>query len=376
MLGATPLPAGHGPTRRRPRRTRCRTPRRELGLRLAAAAARGQLRARAGAPRRARAADRGPGVRQPARRGRARTCRLCGECDIGCNDGAKNSLDHTYLSAARHHGADLRTLARGAGLRPRPDGGYEVDYVRHDADDGAPAPRPAVRGRSPATGWCWPRARSARPTCCCATARAFPGLSPALGTRFSRQRRPADASCSAPGTAAGSGRWTPAAGRSSPAPSGWPTSSTGTARGRGAYIEDGGYPAFVDWLVGGGRRARRRRGGWPGSPSSAVRPSRPRPDDATCRPRSSDLIGTARCRSARCRCSAWAATSPTACCGCAAAGSTSTGRRRPARRTSSGCARRCGAIAAVLGAKYADNPHVAAQAGHHRAPGRRRPHGP
>src|SRR6202011_2390347 len=28
------------------------------------------------------------------------TCRLCGECDIGCNDGAKNTLDHTYLSAA------------------------------------------------------------------------------------------------------------------------------------------------------------------------------------------------------------------------------------------------------------------------------------
>ena len=29
-----------------------------------------------------------------------RTCRLCGECDIGCNDGAKNTLDHTYLSKA------------------------------------------------------------------------------------------------------------------------------------------------------------------------------------------------------------------------------------------------------------------------------------
>ena len=34
-----------------------------------------------------------------------RTCRLCGECDVGCNDGAKNTLDHTYLSAAAHHGA-------------------------------------------------------------------------------------------------------------------------------------------------------------------------------------------------------------------------------------------------------------------------------
>src|SRR6516162_3045163 len=29
-----------------------------------------------------------------------RTCRLCDECDSGCNDGAKNTLDYTYLSRA------------------------------------------------------------------------------------------------------------------------------------------------------------------------------------------------------------------------------------------------------------------------------------
>lgn len=28
------------------------------------------------------------------------TCRLCGECDVGCNYGAKNTLDHTYLSSS------------------------------------------------------------------------------------------------------------------------------------------------------------------------------------------------------------------------------------------------------------------------------------
>src|SRR5205085_5498711 len=38
-----------------------------------------------------------------------RTCRLCGECDIGCNDGAKNTLDLTYLSRAVEHGAEIRT---------------------------------------------------------------------------------------------------------------------------------------------------------------------------------------------------------------------------------------------------------------------------
>src|SRR5215469_6663762 len=63
------------------------------------------------------------------------TCRLCGECDIGCNNGAKNSLDHNYLSAAQHHGADLRTGHEVRAIRPNPAGGYEVDYVRHDLQD-------------------------------------------------------------------------------------------------------------------------------------------------------------------------------------------------------------------------------------------------
>ena len=46
------------------------------------------------------------------------TCRLCGECDIGCNYGAKNTLDHTYLSAAQHAGADIRVRHEVKGFRP------------------------------------------------------------------------------------------------------------------------------------------------------------------------------------------------------------------------------------------------------------------
>jgi cholesterol oxidase len=45
----------------------------------------------------------------PNLHGRAReTCRLCGECDVGCNYGSKNTLDYTYLTAAWHAGADIR----------------------------------------------------------------------------------------------------------------------------------------------------------------------------------------------------------------------------------------------------------------------------
>jgi cholesterol oxidase len=65
--------------------------------------------------------------------GRARvTCQLCGECDAGCNYGAKNTLDYNYLSRAVDHGADIRTLAEVKRIAPRQGGGYAVTYVRHD----------------------------------------------------------------------------------------------------------------------------------------------------------------------------------------------------------------------------------------------------
>jgi cholesterol oxidase len=39
------------------------------------------------------------------------TCRLCGECDIGCNYGSKNTLDFNYLSEVRRLGAQIQTLS-------------------------------------------------------------------------------------------------------------------------------------------------------------------------------------------------------------------------------------------------------------------------
>jgi cholesterol oxidase len=184
--------------------------------------------------------------------GRQRTtCRLCGECDIGCNIGAKNSLDYNYLSAARHHGADLRTGHEVRAIRPRPASGYEVDYIRHEPA-GESGPRGAAAQPSGTivcerlvlaagtygTSYLLLRNRA-----------HFPGLSPALGTRFSgngdvlsflinaRDRggiRPLDAS---------RGPVITSAIRLSD------QHDVPAGSGRGAYLEDGGYPAFVDWLV-------------------------------------------------------------------------------------------------------------------------------
>ena len=60
-----------------------------------------------------------------------RTCRMTGECDIGCNDGAKNSLDHTYLSAASHHGASIHLRTEVRTITRITDGTFDVGFVEH-----------------------------------------------------------------------------------------------------------------------------------------------------------------------------------------------------------------------------------------------------
>ncbi|WP_283139571.1 FAD-dependent oxidoreductase [Rhizohabitans arisaemae] len=180
-----------------------------------------------------------------------RTCRLCGECNIGCNDGAKNSLDHTYLAAARHHGADLRTWHEVLAIRPRAGGGYEVDYVRHDPQTGPRdlpihtigCDRLILAAGTYGTSYLLLRSRL-----------NFPGMSKALGTRFSGNGdllsfllRATDRSRTRPINASQGPVITSAIRLAD----GWDGSPSASWGHRGAYIEDGGYPGFVDWLVEG-----------------------------------------------------------------------------------------------------------------------------
>jgi cholesterol oxidase len=73
---------------------------------------------------------------EPNLHGRTRyTCRLCGECDIGCNYGSKNTLDYTYLSRAKlTYNADIRTCCEVRSFEPRDGGGYTIHYVVHDPE--------------------------------------------------------------------------------------------------------------------------------------------------------------------------------------------------------------------------------------------------
>jgi cholesterol oxidase len=62
------------------------------------------------------------------------TCRLCGECDLGCNFGSKNTLDFNYLSAAARLGAEIRTLCEVKEMAPDAPHGYQVRYLRHEPE--------------------------------------------------------------------------------------------------------------------------------------------------------------------------------------------------------------------------------------------------
>ncbi len=56
-------------------------------------------------------------------------CTKCGECDIGCNIHAKNTLDLNYLFRAHHQfQAEIRTQAEVTDIQEIP-GGFEVSYI-------------------------------------------------------------------------------------------------------------------------------------------------------------------------------------------------------------------------------------------------------
>jgi cholesterol oxidase len=54
-------------------------------------------------------------------------CRLVAECEFGCQHGAKNSVDLTYLARAERLGAEVRTGAVVSHISPIKDG-FAVDY--------------------------------------------------------------------------------------------------------------------------------------------------------------------------------------------------------------------------------------------------------
>ena len=177
------------------------------------------------------------------------TCRMCGQCDIGCNYGSKNTLDLTYLSQADSHpNAEIKTLHEVRGITPIDDGraGYWVDCARYTP------PEPAWKRReSPVAEQVRFRAKTlviaagalGSTYLLLRNRTALPRMSPRLGTRFSGngdylgffKGGPTD-------FAASDGPVITSYVRGADALDGVP------GAGRGFVLQDGGYPVLAEWL--------------------------------------------------------------------------------------------------------------------------------
>lgn len=178
------------------------------------------------------------------------TCRLCGECDIGCNEGSKNTMDHTYLSAAKYHGADIRTLAEVTSIAPLDGGGFEVTYTQYGADVDQTGHRSHTTRRIRCATLFLGAGSLGTTTLLLRNRVNLPEVGRALGTRFS-----------------GNGDLlTFAMGARSEGPTGkmrlidgsyGPVITTAIrvpdeadgGTGRGYYVQEAGFPEFANWLI-------------------------------------------------------------------------------------------------------------------------------
>jgi cholesterol oxidase len=185
------------------------------------------------------------------------TCRLCGECDIGCNYGSKNTLDYNYLSEANKLGAELRDGCEVRTVAPRTGGGFTVEYVEHDVDDtGRGADRTAPHRVEITSDRLILAAGTFGTTYLLLKNRDhFPRLSWRLGHYFSgngdflglahNAHTITDGQVSIRDLAPSHGSVITSMVRVADALDTGPDQGDGP----GYYIQDGGYPGFVDWLV-------------------------------------------------------------------------------------------------------------------------------
>src|SRR3954468_218058 len=103
-------------------------------------------------------------------------CENLGRCDIGCPVGAKNTVDITYLARAEQRGAEVRPLRLATALEPLSGGGWRVRF-RHLGGGGDGSVEGARLVLAAGTLGSTRLLLQNR--------KALPGLSPALGTRFS-----------------------------------------------------------------------------------------------------------------------------------------------------------------------------------------------
>ena len=189
MIGLQRFPVDHEPYASTPKTIAFKEAAERIGLEWFLPEAGGHVRQRG--PRRRSRARRSRRSSRTSTAARARPARLCGECDVGCNYGAKNTLDYNYLTHAKHHGAEIRTLCDVRRFEPRDGGGYARRTTRDLGDERRERARPTVdadvRPPDPQRG----HARHDQPAA--AQPQRVPGPLAQARHALLRQRRPADA---------------------------------------------------------------------------------------------------------------------------------------------------------------------------------------
>jgi cholesterol oxidase len=169
------------------------------------------------------------------------TCRLVGECNVGCNFGSKNSLDFNYLSKASDDGLDIRCLHEVEAFEQSSDGRYRIEVADHSSAVKSKRRRQPVRRVIYARRLILSAGALGTPYLLLSNRSAFPHISPQLGTRFS-----------------GNGDFIAFAARS-PTPMNPARGPVITASVRvpdvleggsapGHYVQDGGYADFLAWV--------------------------------------------------------------------------------------------------------------------------------
>ncbi|MDJ0615454.1 MAG: GMC family oxidoreductase [Calothrix sp. MO_192.B10] len=168
------------------------------------------------------------------------TCRLCGECDIGCNYGSKNTLDYNYLSEAKRHGAELKTLCEVNYFAPHDGGGYKINYCHYNPKEEVEKSEHVITANqlilcAGALGSTYLLLKSQKRG-------SFPHISKQLGTRFSGNGDLINFALKANRKIDGS--YGPVITSTIHMPD-----ELDGGEGRGFYLQDAGYPDFVNWML-------------------------------------------------------------------------------------------------------------------------------
>jgi cholesterol oxidase len=168
-----------------------------------------------------------------------RACDYSGNCLLGCQVHAKNTLDLNYIPLAEKHGAEVYPLHLGDKIEPLAGRGYRVHFDRQETGPPQQSEPGSVIGKTViiaagtlGTGELLLRCRDVHKT--------LPNLSPALGSRFS-----GNGDFLLAGTMEADRLVDPTQGPSITAVADF---STGTNQ---IHIEDLGFPDPVMWMLEG-----------------------------------------------------------------------------------------------------------------------------